>query len=89
MELFAKTVNGFQVLTTFAKGSTLDGRLGSEYAGVKIGLIVIRRNFIPYTISRKGRNDWARGARNIFNFTAPLNAENRHVNQNTIQKRSL
>ena len=89
MELFAKTVNGFQVLTTFAKGSTLYSRLGSEYAGVKAGLIVIRRNFIPYTISRNGRNDWARGARNIFNFTAPLNAENRHVNQNTIQKRSL
>ena len=32
MEFFAKIVNGFQLLTIFAKSSLLDVRLGSEYA---------------------------------------------------------
>ena len=35
MELFAKKINGFQPVTIFAKNSTLDARLGSEYASTK------------------------------------------------------
>ena len=32
MKLFARIVNGFQLLTIFAKSSILDIQLGSEYA---------------------------------------------------------
>ena len=44
------------------------------------GLIAIRGNSTLYTISRKDYHSWACSARNIFNFTAPLIAENRRVN---------
>ena len=39
----------------------------------------IHENCACYTISQKGRHGWARSVKNIFNFTAPLIARNRHV----------
>ena len=52
---------------------------------MKKGLLAICRNFTRYAISRKGHNDWARCASNIFSFTGPLIARSHHVK--TPQKR--
>ena len=48
MELFAKTVNGFQLLTDFAKNSILDVYLGSEYAPVNFLRLKEQVFFYPF-----------------------------------------
>ena len=48
MELFAKTVNGFQLLTDFAKNSILDVCLGSEYAPVNFLRLKEQVFFYPF-----------------------------------------
>ena len=63
--LFAKIVNGFHLLTIFAKGSILDVRMGSEYASTSYYETKIQKVEKMRNRSKQDKNYILRNFKNI------------------------
>ena len=63
--LFAKIVNGFHLLTIFAKGSILDVRMGSEYASTSYYETKIQKAEKMRNRSKQDKNYILRNFKNI------------------------